>query len=146
LKSERDRISIEHIYPQTETAAWANAFTDYPERERTRFSGSLGNLLLLSAAVNSSLQNDSFEDKKHPKYDARGRRLRSGYSDGSHSEIEVSRQGSWGPDQIRDRGINLLEFMERRWEFQFRTDEERKSLLFLPVNLASQNKGDGVSI
>jgi hypothetical protein len=87
-------------------------------------------MLLLSASINSSLQNDAFSAKKSPKYDGQGNKLRNGYSDSSHSEIEVSRLDEWGPDQIRERGLNLLRFMEDRWDIHIR-DEEREGLLFL---------------
>ncbi len=131
LKSESDKISIEHIYPQTETAEWTKAFKGLKKKERAAYSASLGNLLLLSTAINSALQNDSFEAKKNPKFGTAGQKLRHGYYDGSHSEIEVSQNTSWGPDQIRDRGIQLLQFMETRWGFKFKSDEERERLLFL---------------
>jgi hypothetical protein len=131
LKSESDKISIEHIYPQTETSEWAKVFKGMKKKERAVYSASLGNLLLLSMAINSALQNDSFEDKKKPKVGTAGQRLRHGYNDGSHSEIEVSQNDSWGPDEIRDRGIRLLRFMETTWGFDFQTDEERERLLFL---------------
>ena len=130
LKPGRDRISIEHIYPQTETEEWAEAFAAVQPEKRSNYNGSLGNLLLLSASINSSLQNDSFADKKSARYDEKGNKLRNGYSDGSHSEIEVSRLDEWGPDQIRERGLRLLRFMEDRWDFRIR-DEEREELLFL---------------
>jgi len=90
LKTRRDRISIEHIYPQSETEAWKSAFKGIRREERKAYRNSLGNLLILSSAINSSLQNDAFADKKRPKYASDGRRLRNGYADGSHSEIEVS--------------------------------------------------------
>lgn len=131
LKSESDKISIEHIYPQTETAEWKRAFEGLKKKERAAYSASLGNLLLLSMAINSALQNDNFGAKKSPKYNAAGQKLRHGYYDGSHSEIEVSQNDSWGPEQIHDRGTSLLKFMEKRWGFNFQTDEERERLLFL---------------
>jgi hypothetical protein len=130
LKPGRDRISIEHIYPQTETDEWAVAFDAIEEENRNRYKASLGNMLLLSGSINSALQNDAFSDKKSAKYDGQGIKLRNGYSDGSHSEIEVSRLHEWGPDQIRERGLRLLHFMEDRWEFRIR-DDEREELLFL---------------
>lgn len=133
LKVGRDRISIEHIYPQTETKEWATAFGAIEEEGKKRYNGSLGNMLLLSASINSSLQNDAFPDKKWAKYDGQESKLRNGYSDGSHSEIEVSRLDEWGPDQIRERGLRLLRFMEDRWDFRIR-DEEREELLFLKLD------------
>ena len=131
LKTEKDKISIEHIYPQMETDAWAAFFVVIDDERRWIYNATLGNLLLLSMSINSSLQNDSFDDKKRVKYDAAGKKIRNGYSDGSHSEIEVSENVSWGPDQIKARGIKLLKFMENRWSFRFKNDEEREKLLFL---------------
>jgi hypothetical protein len=131
LKSEKDKISIEHIYPQTTTDDWDTAFAEIDNELRAQYAASLGNLLLLSQSINSSLQNDSFELKKRAKVGADGRKVRNGYADGSHSEIEVSTQEAWGPAQIRDRGLRLLRFMERRWCFRFKDDAERESLLFL---------------
>jgi len=131
LKTPRDRISIEHICPQTPTDDWRDAFSDVPEEQYYRYNGSLGNLLLLSMSINSSLQNDSFEDKKDPKYDENDRKVRNGYSDGSHSEIEVAQNAQWGPEQVRDRGRKLLSFMEKRWDVRFRNDADKERLLFL---------------
>ena len=132
LKSSGDRISIEHIYPQTPIEAWEPAFISVTEEDRRFYGGALGNLLVLSMSINASLQNDAFEDKKKPKYDAQGRKTRNGYSDGSHSEIEVAENDSWGPNEIRDRSLILLRFMEKRWRFRL-TDDDRAKLLFLPL-------------
>lgn len=131
LKTPKDKISIEHIYPQSETAVWEPAFEGIREKEREAYRNSLGNLLLLSFAINSSLQNDAFTDKKKPKYNREGEKLRNGYADGSHSEIEVSRCEDWGPDEIRERGIRLLEFMEKRWNIRFADEQIREKLLFI---------------
>ena len=131
LKAEGDKISIEHIYPQTTTGEWKQPFMGVERGDRRRYNATLGNLLLLSMSINSALQNDSFEEKKHVRLDPRGNKTRNGYSDGSHSEIEVSSNSSWGPTQIESRGIHLLKFMETRWDFRFKNDEEREKLLFL---------------
>lgn len=131
LKTPRDQISIEHICPQTPTDYWRDVFSDLSEEEYDRYCGSLGNLLLLSMAINSSLQNDSFEEKKHPKYDESGHKIRNGYSDGSHSEIEVAQYARWGLEQVRDRGLKLLSFMENRWGVRFRDEADKERFLFL---------------
>lgn len=130
LKSSNDRISIEHIYPQTPTTQWEEAFKGLSQAKRECFAGSVGNLLLLSMSINASLQNDAFIDKKEPKYDSSGNKIRNGYRDGSHSEIEVAANDTWGPDQIHIRGLSLLKFMENRWDFSLR-DADREKLLFL---------------
>lgn len=129
-KTPKDKISIEHIYPQSDPVAWKPAFKSIPEQERHAYQNSLGNLLLLSSAINSSLQNDAFADKKDPKCSG-VKKLRNGYADGSHSEIEVSREEDWGPREIHKRGIRLLEFMEERWDIRFANEEAREKLLFI---------------
>lgn len=131
LKTEKDKISIEHIYPQTETEEWTPFFASINEEHQRYYSATLGNLLLLSMSINSSLQNDSFNAKRQVKVDSTGKKIRNGYADGSHSEIEVSQNASWGPDQIKARGIKLLKFMEGRWGFSFKNNDEREKLLFL---------------
>ncbi len=131
LKTEKDKVSIEHIYPQTETDEWAQYFDGLTDEHKVNHSGSIGNLLLLSQSINSSLQNDGFSSKKQMKTNAEGKKIRNGYSDGSHSEIEVATYSTWGPEDIRDRGLRLLRFMERRWGFMFSNDSEREALLFL---------------
>jgi uncharacterized protein with ParB-like and HNH nuclease domain len=130
LKSDRDRISIEHVFPQTPSPGWQADFKTVDSNAQKCYGGSIGNLLLLSMSINASLQNDSFENKKQPKY-VDEKKVRNGYADGSHSEIEVAQNQSWGPTEIRDRGIKILKFMEIRWKFEL-NEKDRERLLFLP--------------
>lgn len=145
LKTQKDKISTEHIYPQTETTEWVKAFEGVEPENRRYYNATLGNLLLLSAAINSSLQNDIFSEKKKAKYNTMGQKIRNGYSDGSHSEIEVSLQPDWGPQQIYDRGNQLLSFMEDRWGFKFKNDEKKKKLLFLDFCNMNIENGENMS-
>ncbi len=130
LRTRKDKISIEHIFPQTPTESWKESFADIDEADYPFYSGSIGNLLLLSGSINSALQNADFADKKNPKFNDADKKIRNGYSDGSHSEIEVSRYDEWTPAQIEKRGLRLLDFMEERWNIKFESDEAKKSLLF----------------
>ena len=132
VKGEKDKVSIEHIYPQTPTDKyWKTKFSYYKKPRQPYFQGTLGNLLPLSQSINSSLQNDSFPDKKTAKFNERKEKVRQGYSDGSHSEIEVSAYEEWNPDSILDRGLKLLEFMENRWNLKFESNYAKSELLFL---------------
>lgn len=132
VKGEKDKVSIEHIYPQTpDNKCWKESFKDYKKQERHYFQGTLGNLLPLSQSINSSLQNDCFVDKKKPKYNDKKEKIRQGYSDGSHSEIEVSNYPDWNADTILERSIKLLEFMEKRWNLKFEDETAMAELLFL---------------
>lgn len=72
------------------------------------------------------MQNDSFPDKKSPPS-----KSHKGYVDGSHSEIEVAAYSDWNADTILDRGLKLLDFMERRWNIKFASIESKKEMLFL---------------
>lgn len=132
VKGEKDKVSIEHIYPQTpDNECWKKSFKSFKKQEKQFLQGTLGNLLLLSQSINSSLQNDCFNDKKKAKINDKKEKIRQGYYDGSHSEIEVSNYRTWDADSILDRGIKLLKFMETRWNLQFEDESCMEEFLFL---------------
>jgi uncharacterized protein with ParB-like and HNH nuclease domain len=134
-KVEKDKVTIEHILPQTPTKMyWRNQFRLYSEDEIKILSASLGNLLPLSQSINSSLQNDSFPDKKNPS--AEGRR---GYVNGSHSEIEVAMKQDWTARNILNRGLELLEFMEARWQITL-TKVQKMDLLH--ISFVNENRAN----
>lgn len=131
-KTEKDKVSIEHILPQTPSKYyWQNQYRQFTDEEVKMLAGALGNLLPLSQSVNSSLQNDSFYDKKTTK--AR----RRGYENGCHSEIEVAKYNDWTAENIYTRSKKLLEFMENRWEFSF-NNEQLDKLVY--VNFAVDSR------
>ena len=120
-KVVKDKITVEHILPQTPTKFyWRNQFRQFTDAEIKSLSSSLGNMLPLSQCINSSLQNDSFDDKK-----ARG------YANGSHCEVEVSKLDHWDAQEIYNRGIKLLHFMEDRWGFKFEDVDQMDELLHI---------------
>jgi len=139
VKSEKDKVSIEHIYPQTPTnKCWKDSFKGQKKSNKIYFQGTLGNLLPLSQSINSSLQNDCFVDKKKAKFNEKKNKLRQGYSDGSHSEIEVSLYEEWTPETILERGNLLLDFMEKRWNLKFENEDVKAELLFLEFMLPDE--------
>lgn len=118
-KVVKDKITVEHILPQTPTKLyWRNNFRQFTPEEIKTLSASLGNMLPLSQSINSKLQNDSFDDKKV-----------RGYSNGCHCEIEISKEDSWDAKHIYDRGMKLLSFMETRWDFKFEDTKQKEELL-----------------
>lgn len=138
-KVEKEKITVEHILPQTPTNRyWKNLFQQYSENEINILSASLGNLLPLAQSINSSLQNDSFPDKRNP-IDIK----RWGYANGSHSEIEVSSEIDWTAQNIYDRGKKLLDFMERRWKLTL-TDEQKIQLLHIGFIHDSNNQSSQI--
>ena len=123
---ERDKVTIEHILPQTPSKwYWRNTFRMFTEDEIVFLSASLGNLLPLSQSINSSLQNNSFQEKKNPTTTGR-----LGYTNGSHSEIEVAKENDWTAQNILNRGLLLLGFMESRWNISL-TDTQKVELLHI---------------
>lgn len=120
-KVVKDRITIEHILPQTpKKLYWRNSFRQFNQDEIKLLSSSLGNLLPLSQSINSKLQNDGFDEKK-----ARG------YENGCHCEVEISKEPAWDAQHIYNRGIKLLQFMEFRWNFKFESIEQMDELLHI---------------
>lgn len=131
-KSEKDKVSIEHILPQTPSNKyWRTRFKEFSSREKKWLNNSLGNLLPLSLSINSSLQNDSFDDKKKTKYDNKSKIIRNGYENGSYSEIELCKEDEWTADMIKNRGLRLLKFLEERWDVSLGKRSDKLALLHL---------------
>ena len=123
--SKRDYVTVERIYPQTPKQDDWPEFEARSEEERTWLMNSLGNLLALSQARNSALSNRKFEQKKQDENGVRG------YDHGSYSEIAVAQFTDWSPETVLKRGLDMLDFMEVRWNMSLGTEEEKKRLLFL---------------
>ena len=120
------RDTVEHIYPQTsKDECWNANFGQFDAEKKKYLLNSLGNLLLLSRSKNSEQQNFCFDYKKK-HIDRNGNEV--GYFMGSYSEIKVSQYEGWTSFTIFERGIEMLEFMERRWNIKI---ENKKELLFL---------------
>lgn len=123
--SKKDCVTVEHIFPQTATDSyWQEHYKNYNGEEKLYLTHSLGNLLPLSRAKNSSLQNDAFKLKKDNGSGV-------GYYNGSISENEVNKEPNWEAENILKRGMNLLNFMEDRWNIKLGDDEFKKKLLHL---------------
>lgn len=127
--TKTQNVTIEHIFPQKpDDPYWLTRFEHLSSEESRYLMHSLGNLLPLSRAKNSSLQKDSF-----PKKVNNGSGV--GYYNGSVSENEVAQELDWSPKQIVNRGLDLLKFMESRWKISLGDDEFKKQLLhvgFIP--------------
>jgi hypothetical protein len=131
--SRKDYVTIEHIYPQTPSNGDWPEFEALSRKERMTLRNSMGNLLALSQSRNSKLSNRPFAAKKE---DAHGI---VGYSNGSYSEIAVSKLTHWTPTDVIDRGLSMLAFLEKRWSVSLGSREEKLALLNIPV---PDDKGD----
>jgi len=121
-----DYDTIEHIYPQNpRKECWTLKFNSYSAQERSILRHSLGNLLPLSRPKNASFSNNCFIDKIS-KDDST-----IGYRYGSYSENEITQYQDWTAKEILERGIKLLEFMEKRWNIPLGSKSEKVDFLNL---------------
>ncbi|MCX5714078.1 MAG: DUF262 domain-containing protein, partial [Candidatus Omnitrophica bacterium] len=75
---------------------------------------------------NSSLQNDCYLEKRADKKTARG------YFNGSYSENRVAEKClEWTAKSIKERGLELLSFMEKRWQIALGDETAKIKLLNL---------------
>ena len=135
-ESKVDYRSIEHVLPQTPSEeCWQKEIVGLSEFETKKLTNSLGNLVPLSSAKNSKLQNHCFEIKKNGKDGTF-----TGYKNGSYSEQQINEKINWGIDEIRERGLELLNFMANHWDIQELKDKEiQREFLFLD-NISIINK------
>ena len=131
-----ERNSIEHIFPQSgkgESLDKWSQFNHLVDEQKARCCGSLGNLLGISVPKNSSLQNDSFEEKKDQGIKG-AEYLNRGYKFGSYSERLVAEYENWTPETILERGIDMIDFLWTKLQLDKTsplTLDEKKTLLGL---------------
>lgn len=136
--SYKDCVTIEHIFPQTPAKpCWIASLGSFSPDEKNILCNSIGNLLLLSQPKNSSLQNDCFDDKrKNPQ-------VTQGYFNGSYSETRVANKYSvWTSEEIKSRSIELIEFMETRWDISFGDVNTKMELMQLGFLLPKPVEAD----
>ncbi|WP_076925235.1 DUF262 domain-containing protein [Pseudoalteromonas sp. EB27] len=136
LKSdERDYHTIEHIYPQNpRKKEWTSLYSMYTSKQKTLLKHSLGNLVPLSKPKNSSFSNKPFEEKKSNKNNT------VGFIYGCFSENEIAKNERWTAKEILDRGVRLLQFMERRWNISIGNKVEFLGLGFVEDKLKKERE------
>lgn len=119
-KDPKDKYSIEHIYPQTDTVDyWEERFGNFTEKSKHYLHHTLGNLLPLSAKTNSKFKNDPYPEKR-----LGSAKRNVAYQNGCHSEVSVAtKYDDWTYETIEERGLEMLQFVEERWGFTFEKDE-----------------------
>lgn len=93
--------SIEHILPQKPDQGYSAKEKSWAKNPHIVHA--LGNLLLIPKNANSSLSNKPFDEK------------RKEYLKGSYSEKEVTKNASFGVEQIKERSEKLLDFLIMRY-------------------------------
>ena len=126
VTEKKDYITVEHIYPQnSRKKCWQVNFKQFTTSEKRSLKNSLGNLLPLSKPKNSSLSDKCFIDKKDNDNNT------VGYTYGSFAENKVAKKDDWTPQDILERGIELMDFMEARWNLKLGSQKEKVEFLRL---------------
>lgn len=123
-----DYKSVEHIYPQyARDKYWTEKFNSYNSHQRKKLRHVIGNLVPLSQKKNSQLSNKPFPEKKEF------------FAFGCYSENEIALLKDWGPDQIIERTIKMIGFLEDRWRIP--VGKSRKSYLkFVGLDFYKKHK------
>ena len=126
IEDKRDHHTVEHIYPQRpRKQCWTDEYKKYSSKEKNTLRHSIGNLVPLSRAKNSSFQNNCFSDKLGSENN------KVGFKYGSYSENEIACNAAWTAKNILERGIKLLLFMEDRWNINLGDNAEKIKFLNL---------------
>lgn len=114
-----NRDSIEHIYPQNARQKyWREMFQDFSQKQRDVLRDSLGNFVAISRAKNGKLGNKSFPEKKGNKQNT------VGYFYGTYAEMEIANNyEDWGAREILQRGVQLVNFIQKRWGLRIGNDK-----------------------
>lgn len=127
----RDYETVEHIYPQNgRKQCWVSVFKKHSQKERNMLKNSLGNLLPLSRSKNSSFSNKCFNEKIGVSNST------IGYRFGCYAENKITEYDKWDAETILNRGIELLNFMETRWNIKIGNEKDKINFL----NLSFVNK------
>ena len=105
-----DDTTIEHIIPQQFGENWKSEIDDVTKvlnAENTDQAvkvllNTIGNLTILKNGKNSSLGNKGWLEKKER------------FKTGSYNEIAISNNDKWSKEQIVDRGLNMMQFFEKK--------------------------------
>ncbi|WP_196801300.1 DUF262 domain-containing protein [Bordetella sp. FB-8] len=123
--------SVEHVYPQTPIDGWENSIAidgRTSPRVKNAMLGSIGNLLLLSCPLNARAKNYLYTRNDDPRKDKR-----EIYKSGSYSEWQISVIcPSWNAATIAARGIAMMRYAQRRWQFEL-VKEDEKLTRWLPI-------------
>lgn len=116
-KRDKDKAAMYKNFNTQRFRNWQSCIEGFgKDTGQMYLSYSLGNIVLTFHSKAGSAA--AFEQKK------------DWFSTGTKSKMELCSYEQWGPKEILDRGIKLLEFMENRWDI--RLDHTfKKQLLYL---------------
>jgi hypothetical protein len=136
----RSKDSVEHVYPQSPKPGEWPLFSNFTSERRRFLTHSLGNLVAVTVGKNASLSRRSFSAKK------KGTDTSPGFSQGSFSELRIAQNDDWTPSVILKRGLEMLRFLEDRWEVDLGSDKELTTLLGLEFELDASTVPENTNV
>lgn len=99
---DTNRVNLEHILPITPDKNWLK---DWPADDVKAFQKRLGNLALMSSKINSTIGNESFEEKKQI------------YKDSSfYWTNKISESQTWLKESINNRQLEMARTAVKVWK------------------------------
>ncbi|WP_129715531.1 DUF262 domain-containing protein [Pedobacter sp. SYP-B3415] len=121
-KSWGELSTVQHIYPnQPQMSCWKIPFRDFSQQQRKYLSGSLGNFVLVGKGHN---EHNCLEEKQD---------FYSNYA----NAVDVSHKTDWTREDIIQRGLDMLHFMEWRWNVSLGSDDKKLKLLFIDFEITT---------
>ena len=137
---KKDLDSIEHILPMNigNNKYWQERFgsSKFSQYKRKALQNSLGNLVIITVEKNDKMKNRSFPEKKGANSNSIGFRY------GNYSEIQISAYEDWTEKEIKDRGMNLITFLKRRWGIVIGDGTKSDKLMFLGLEFLKEREND----
>ncbi len=111
-----NEYSLEHIMPKKWRNNWkvSDSFNEQDKEKRDQLLLKLGNLTIITASLNSSIRDASWEIKKNGKGDKKGLKE---YSAGISIFEKCLSYSEWDEDKITERGNELFELSKSIWEY-----------------------------
>ena len=108
-----NNYSVDHIWPQNTDKL---DLTEKEADQHKELKDSLGNLTLTPGPRNASWKNMPFEEKKDRRNPDDGK-SKPDYitSDFAMTRRLATEHDTWGPEKIKRRRENIIEFAENRW-------------------------------
>ncbi len=121
--------TIEHVYPQDALDADWPDFSQFDPVTKRHLMHSLGNLVAISHSKNASLKRAAFDVKVNGN--GSGISFRVGSFSENKIALNMDEAGKplWTEKQIQERGLELLEFIETRWDVSIGDESSKLKLL-----------------
>ena len=131
-----NEYSLEHIMPKKWKNNWKvlDSFSEKDKEKRDQLVLKLGNLTIITASLNSSIRDSSWEVKKNGKGDKKGLKE---YSAGISIFEKCLSYDSWNEDKIIERGNELFELSKNVWKY----NQKYKPPLFFFQKKEAKNGG-----